>query len=159
MKNLFFLSAMILALAACAPKDVENNEKDAMIDLTTFSTGIQHVGIPTNDIKATEDFYQSLGFDLIYTVRNGEEEVAFLKLGNLVIETYQNFQAVLRDGAIDHIAIDVDNIETLYARMKETDIKLLTPGIQTLPFWEKGIKYFIIEGPNCERLEFCQRNK
>ena len=33
---------------------------------------------------------------------------------------------------------------------------MLTPGINSLPFWEKGIKFFIIEGPNRERIEFCE---
>ena len=35
--------------------------------------------------------------------------------------------------------------------------KLLTDGIQSLDFWENGIQYFIIEGPNKEKLEFCQK--
>ena len=30
------------------------------MDLKTYSTGIQHVGIPTNDIEATKEFYKKL---------------------------------------------------------------------------------------------------
>jgi 4-hydroxyphenylpyruvate dioxygenase-like putative hemolysin len=28
-------------------------------------TGLQHIGIPTNDIKATIDFYKALGFEIV----------------------------------------------------------------------------------------------
>lgn len=130
-----------------------------MIDLNMFSSGIQHIGIPTNDIKATADFYVGLGFQLVYSICNGGEEVRFLQLGNLVIEAYQNNKASMSDGAIDHIAIDVTQIDSLYSEMTAAGYSFLTQGIESLPFWEMGIKYFIIEGPNKERLEFCERLK
>ena len=28
--------------------------------------GIQHIGIPTNDIEATIDFYKALGFEIAF---------------------------------------------------------------------------------------------
>ena len=34
--------------------------------LMDFVTGIQHIGIPTNDIAKTKQFYTSLGFELVY---------------------------------------------------------------------------------------------
>ena len=34
------------------------------------------------------------------------EKVAFLKLNNLVIETYENKAAKMESGAIDHVAIE-----------------------------------------------------
>ena len=75
--------------------------------------GIQHVGIPTNDIEATIKFYGKLGFEVALQTVNEEanEKVAFLKLNNLVIETYENKAAKMESGAIDHVAIDVKDIE------------------------------------------------
>lgn len=32
------------------------------MNLNDYSTGIQHIGIPTNDILETVAFYESLGF-------------------------------------------------------------------------------------------------
>ena len=29
----------------------------------TYTTGVQHVGVPTNDIEATIAFYEKLGFE------------------------------------------------------------------------------------------------
>lgn len=51
--------------------------------------GIQHVGIPTNDIEKTIRFYETLGFEVAFqTVNEGaDEKIAFLKLNTLVIET------------------------------------------------------------------------
>ena len=49
--------------------------------------GIQHIGIPTNDIEATIDFYETLGFKIAFHTVNEEagEKVAFLKLNTLVL--------------------------------------------------------------------------
>ena len=77
--------------------------------------GIQHVGIPTNDIEATIEFYGKLGFEVALQTVNEEanEKVSFLKLNNLVIETYENKAAKMESGAIDHVAIDVKDIEKM----------------------------------------------
>lgn len=62
------------------------------MDLKTYTTGIQHIGIPTNDIEKTIAFYQKLGFEIALQTVNEEadEKVAFLELETLVIETYEN---------------------------------------------------------------------
>ena len=59
------------------------------MDLKNYSTGIQHIGIPTNDIEKTIAFYKELGFETALQTINKEadEKVAFLKLKTLVIET------------------------------------------------------------------------
>lgn len=54
-----------------------------------FTTGVQHIGIPTNNINKTIEFYHALGFETALRTVNGTEEVAFLQLHNLIIETYQ----------------------------------------------------------------------
>lgn len=117
--------------------------------------GLQHIGIPTNDMDKTVEFYKKLGFEIAYETKNGDVRVVFLKLGSLVIEAYENGQALLRDGAIDHIAFDVADIEEAYQFITGLGIKILTE-ITFLPFWENGVKFFNAEGPNMERLEFAQ---
>ena len=128
------------------------------MEIKEFTTGVQHIGIPTNDIKKTIEFFQLLGFDIAFRTINGPEEVAFLQLHNLVIETYQNHQAKMEYGAIDHIAIDVKNIEDLFDTIKEAGtFTMLDNQVNSLPFWENGVKFFTIEGPNKEKIEFCER--
>ena len=142
------------------------------MEIRDFTIGVQHIGIPTNDIKKTIEFFQLLGFDIAFRTINGPEEVAFLQLHNLVIETYQNHQAKMEYGAIDHIAIDVKNIDALFEEVKAKAIeaekvatekqatslfRMLDTQVNGLPFWEKGVKFFTIEGPNKEKIEFCER--
>ena len=123
-----------------------------------FTTGVQHIGIPTNDINKTIEFYHALGFETALRTVNGTEEVAFLQLHNLIIETYQNHQAKMKYGAIDHIAIDVKNIEDLFQVVKEAGtFKMLDQQVNGLPFWKNGVKLFTIEGPNKEKIEFCEK--
>ena len=120
--------------------------------------GIQHVGIPTNDIEATIEFYGKLGFEVALQTVNEEanEKVAFLKLNNLVIETYENKAAKMESGAIDHVAIDVKYIEKVYEFINQADLNNTRDTIHFLPFWENGVKFFTIEGPNKEKVEFSQ---
>lgn len=125
--------------------------------LTGYITGIQHIGIPTNDIQATKDFYNRLGFITELETDNNGEKVAFLRLKNLVIETYQNGQAAMLSGAINHIAIDVKNIDEVFSLVKSLDVEMADNCVSGLPFWENGVRFFTIVGPNRERVEFCER--
>ena len=129
-----------------------------MKKLGDFALGLQHVGLPTNDLKATIAFYESLGFETVYQVRNeaAGEDVAFLRLKNLTIEAYENGKAAMQSGAIDHLAIDVDDVEAAYRLAQEQGYQIVSNGVEFLPFWQKGVKFFILLGPNQERVEFNQ---
>lgn len=128
------------------------------MDLKNYSTGIQHIGIPTNDIEKTIAFYKELGFETALQTINKEadEKVAFLKLKTLVIETYENKAAKFESGAIDHVAIDVNDIEEVYQYISEKKLNTTNDTIHFLPFWENGVRFFTIEGPNMEKIEFSQ---
>lgn len=127
------------------------------MDVKDFCTGIQHIGVPTNNIEETIGFYKQLGFQVALQTKNGDEKVAFLQLHNLVIETYENHSAVMQAGAIDHIAIDVKEIASLFEVVKAQNFCLLDKQVNRLPFWENGVKFFTITGPNKEKIEFCER--
>lgn len=126
------------------------------MDLTKYSTGLQHLGIPTNDMEATIAFYEKLGFKISYEVMNGEERVVFFKLGDFIVEAYQNMQAKMKAGAIDHIALNVLDIDETFAYINEIGLNNTNDVIHFLPFYTNGIKYFNIEGPNKETVEFSQ---
>ena len=84
------------------------------------------------------------------------EKVSFLKLNNLVIETYENKAAKMESGAIDHVAIDVKDIEKVYELINHAGLNTTRDTIHFLPFWENGVRFFTIEGPNKEKIEFSQ---
>ena len=101
-------------------KSYKDEQKEVKImDLKNYSTGVQHIGIPTNDIDKTVEFYHKLGFETAFETVNEEanEKVVFLKLGTLVVETYENHAAKMEHGAIDHVALDVKDIEEICPRV------------------------------------------
>ena len=117
-------------------------------------TGVAHIGIPTNNLDKTIAFYKKLGFvSALETVNKAAgERVAFLQLGDLMIETYENHRAAEKAGAIDHVALATTDIEAAFAAAKEAGMHLLHSSIQSLPFWENGVRFFMVEGPNKERI-------
>ncbi len=117
-------------------------------------TGVAHIGIPTNDLDKTIAFYKKLGFvSALETVNKAAgERVAFLQLGDLMIETCENHRAAEKAGAIDHVALATTDIEAAFAAAKEAGMHLLHSSIQSLPFWENGVRFFMVEGPNKERI-------
>ena len=160
------------AVAACtsAPQEQKGDETAAPVtetfnearfpqqgvDVTAFSGGIQHVGLPTADIQRTIEFYQGLGFTLATRHDIGGRDFAFMQLGTLLIELIPNDSPAMQSGAVDHFCLDVKDIDTLYARVRDAGYHLLSDGIQDLAFWDKGARYFFIQGPNNEKIEFCE---
>ena len=106
--------------------------------------GLQHVGIPTADLQKTLAFYESLGFEKAY------------RLGDLTLEIYGNGPAAGVSGAIDHIALDVSDIEAAYTLVQGLGYPVVSQGIESMNVWENGVRYFTILGPNQERVEFNQ---
>lgn len=123
-----------------------------------YITNLQHVGIPTDDLEKTVLFFTGLGFEVALRTVNAKagERVCFLKLQNLCIEVYQIGNTAKKPGAIDHIALDVTDIEKTFETVKAGGYTLLDQEIQFLPFWNNGVRFFTILGPNGEKVEFSQ---
>jgi catechol 2,3-dioxygenase-like lactoylglutathione lyase family enzyme len=128
---------------------------------------LQHVGIPVTDMKISEAFYEKLGFKNVMPSTfefNGEKGgiVAMMKRDNMIIELYQMPKTELakirerKDGRIDHIAFDVDDIDLTFKMLKNEGFQVLENEPIFLAFWTKGCRYFNIPGPDGERLEFNQ---
>ena len=118
--------------------------------------GLQHIGVPTKNMEATIAFYEKIGFEIAFETVNDGDRVVFLKSGSLVIETYESKDAAMKSGAIDHIALDVKDIEKTYELINQEGLNSTQDTIHFLPFWKNGVKFFTIEGPNKENVEFSQ---
>ena len=125
------------------------------MNIAAHATGLQHIGIPTQDIQASERFYTGLGFKVAHRNRAGSGNVVFLRLGDLVVEIWEG-DVTGRTGAVDHIAINVTDIDAVFRTLSEAGCAAIEGGVQSLPFWERGVRYFTILGPNAEKLEFIQ---
>lgn len=130
-------------------------------------TGLQHIGIPVFSLEDSVQFYESLSFTSFHSkdiVREeGNIRVAFVELHGLVLELYEFEKEYLEDikkrndGHIDHIALNVTDIDAVYKIISEGTYKILDKEIQFIPFFDKGVRFFSILGPNNEKIEFNQR--
>lgn len=130
--------------------------------------GLQHLGLPVSNLKASVEFYASLGFKRIMSsqVDVAEENdailVAMMERQGVIIELYQVTQKDMielrlrKDGHVDHIAFDVADVEKAFNELKEAGFTMVEDHPVFLNFWEKGCKYFAIRGPDGEKLEFNQ---
>ncbi len=127
---------------------------------------IQHIGIPVTDSKKSEGFYQQLGFKNVMSAtfeQQGEKgTVAMMMRDRMIIELYQMPEKELveirnrKNGHIDHIAFDVDDIDKAFEELKAASFSISEEQPVFLSFWKNGCKYFNITGPDGERLEFNQ---
>ncbi|MDL2294373.1 VOC family protein [Ruminococcaceae bacterium OttesenSCG-928-D13] len=118
--------------------------------------GLQHIGIPTEHFDETLQFFRHVGFEETYRAVNGESRVCFLRLGSAVLEVYEG-AAAGQKGAIEHFALEVTDVEAVFDRITGMGYPAVEGEICSLPFFEKGVRYFTIEGPNNEKVEFSQR--
>ena len=118
---------------------------------------LQHIGIPTKKFEDTLNFYKILGFTEKYSTKqpNGKP-VTFYELGNLCMEIYESDEVSERYGAIDHVTIDCANINEAYAYALKEGLTIVSEGVEALPYWKNGIRFFKVEGPNKEVFEICQ---
>lgn len=128
-----------------------------MSEIGKYLNGLQHIGLPCRNMEETVAFYEKLGMRVAYQTENDGQKVSFLKQGNLMIEAYEEQQITDRTGAIDHICFDVSDIEEVFELVKEMQVPFCNEEICFLPFWEKGVRFFTVLGPNSERVEFCQK--
>lgn len=119
-------------------------------------TGLQHIGIPTDDIEKTCAFYTELGFEKAFeTVLHGNQRVVFLRFQDVTLECYEG-EPAKKAGAVDHISVNCRDVEAAYALAVEKGYPVVSDGIEALPFWENGVRFFTIEGPNREKIELNQ---
>jgi lactoylglutathione lyase len=141
--------------------------------LKNIIKGVQHLGIPVIDMDKTIKWYTDmLNFETIYKahipVNNKENiKIAFIKLGNIVLEFYQlvgaDFEEIKKrkSGHIDHFAIDVLDINKAFNEISKKCIELKSSApdaIETVEsIWDKGSKYFNIKSVNGETIEINER--
>lgn len=126
------------------------------MEVRDYVAGIQHLGLPVKDMEQTLKFYRDLGFEEVSSTINNRSRVVFVKQRNLIIEIYEEKKTTGKPGAIDHMTLDVTDIEKTFEIVRALGYKMLDTEIQFLPFWEHGVKFFTIMGLNGEKVEFSQ---
>lgn len=121
-----------------------------------YITGLDHVGVPTMDMEATIAFYEAIGFKTIYETLNNGSRVLFMECQGVTIETYEVEKAAGVRGAIDHLALKVSDLDKALEEAKKLEYPIVE-GPCFLNFWDNGTRYFMIQGPNGEIVEFAQK--
>ena len=127
---------------------------------------LQHIGIPITDPVRSLAFYGKLGFEVVmnssFTEKEGDGICWMLKNNEIILELYLLPSARIpeiqsrKDGHIDHIAFDVDDIDEVFNILKKNGFCILEDAPVRLGFWENGCRYINIKGPDGEILEFCE---
>ncbi|MBM7617021.1 lactoylglutathione lyase [Weissella uvarum] len=127
-------------------------------EVNEYTTGLQHIGIPTRDMEATKEFWTKLGFNIKGEFMNGDVQVKFFEYKGVVIEAWEGTDEEANEtvGAINHISLDTTDADALFKEFQKSDFVLLNDEVQHLPFWDNGIKFFNIQGPDKQIVEFCE---
>jgi catechol 2,3-dioxygenase-like lactoylglutathione lyase family enzyme len=97
------------------------------------ATGINHVSISAPDLEASIRFYtQVFGMERVPTPKFPDQVVAWLRLGEQQLHLFQRQEAP----QYHHFALDVDDFEAAYLKMREleiTDAVTVLSGLRELP--------------------------
>lgn len=118
-----------------------------------------HVGFAVDKLEEDVQWYKEvMGFEEIGKFPIDGEPAYFLKSGDMIYELYtdNNLPEGAR-GLVDHICYDSDDIEADWEYCKAQGFKFIDKEIVFIPeFWSNGYRYFMIETPAGDKVEFGQ---
>jgi len=117
--------------------------------------GLCHIGIMTDNAEASVRWYcDKLGFRPWYAGKMGPMTLTFVEGYGMVVEFVAagRFEGM---GAVDHIALEVINIEAAVADLRAKGVDIPDPGCAP-DFFPSGMKNVFFKGPNGEKLEFVE---
>lgn len=120
---------------------------------------VAHVGVVVKNADKSSEFYtQVLGCEIAGSYQDDRIKLVNLRLNGQIIELVEHLAEKYEprgNGAVDHIAFYVNDIDVAVARLKQLSVPLLFE----LPrdAGDKRIMFFT--GPDGERLEFVEETK
>lgn len=125
--------------------------------------GIHHIALRVSNLETTISFYtHAFGFQVIAQWNNGVQDIAMLDTGNGTI--LEVFGAGVSSGSINetqsgaffHLALDVEDVDTVYAVALQSGAKeKIPPRDMTLPAKPQPmpIRNAFLYGPDGESIE------
>lgn len=118
-------------------------------------SGVEHIGIKAKDMDRAVKFYtEVLGFTLVERMKPGPVELAFVQLGDTIVELVEadektNFQ----DGTVNHVALKVSDIFAAAEFLRQQNVEMISEE----PISIGPNRYvFFFRGPSGEKLELFQ---
>ena len=131
--------------------------------------GWSHLAVKVANLEQSVCFYEILGFRKIsegyVDTPDGRLYIAFVDMKGFCLELIQvqprEWERIKRvkTGRIDHVAFDVTDAREAFYACKKQGLTMLDCVVKELDFFERGIRYFMIEGPNGEHIEFNQKKR
>jgi catechol 2,3-dioxygenase-like lactoylglutathione lyase family enzyme len=132
--------------------------------------GLAHIAIFCKDIEESVRFYtENLDFEKTYeTVVNADQEpdgffparYVMIERGTCLIELLQPYDTgnvnVGVKGSVDHFALELKNIDSVFARMKEKGLVEKDAELAYFPKLFDGMKAFMVWGPSGEGIELLE---
>lgn len=132
--------------------------------------GLAHISIFCRDLEESIRFYtENLDFEATYrTVVNPDQEpdgffpvqYVLIQRGTCQIELLQPYDTgkvqVGVKGSVDHFAIEVKDVERVFANMKERGLISEKAEMAFFPKLFDGMKSFLLTGPNGEVIELLE---
>lgn len=123
---------------------------------------IEHTAVIVKELQQGIQFYtQILGFELRAEAQVGNtRKIAFLYLPSdpshevELIEELENINEALTDGAVDHIAFAVEDIENVIAYLKQHDIQFTS---ETWSMTATGSRTIYFKGAYRELLQLIEK--
>jgi len=117
----------------------------------SYIKGLAHIGVIVNDMNKSIDFYKKLGF-VLDKEENPGVKLAFISAGTCLIELIEKPHERTA-GIVDHIAIEVSDIEAAVKAANEKGITIDLAAIRGVNIMG-SIKNVFFQGLDGERLEF-----
>ncbi len=120
-------------------------------------TGLHHIDIPTSQVVDSMLFYAEIGFEVVDYGSDPETglPVNVMQAGDLIIMLSGREAADVEDQRI-HFSINVRDAEKALDDVCSRGLNNIDDELHTAS-WNGGtIRYFTVEGPNKELIQFCQ---
>lgn len=119
---------------------------------------LAHIGVVVKDVERSKEFYKEFcGCEPVKLVQDERYKLQFLDVGGQTIVLLQFLsddpEESRRCGVVDHIAFQVQNIDSAVDKLRSAGVKLQMekPQVEII-----GAKIFYFYGPDGERLEYVQ---
>ena len=118
-----------------------------------------HIGLKCKDVEKAARWYgEKAGFKVTgrFPVRDGD--ILFIENEAGVVYELVPDGNIPADavGWIEHICYESDDVERDYEYCVKNGYRFATDGIRKAPFWENGIRYFMVYSDTGEKIEYCQ---
>jgi len=114
--------------------------------------GLRHAGVHVCNLEGSTRFYQHVfGFWVAERLCLGNEQLLFLQGPGACIELIADGRGERQTGAIDHVAFEVDDLDTWLSRLRQYGVRLLDEAPVTVPELKARILFCL--GPDGERIE------